>query len=127
MADFRRICVFCGSHDGEDPAYSHAAIALGGQRAKLADLLVHPGRLDVAERLAHDAVDVARGAGAASLIAWLPRRHPYRKSLLHAGILDTHRDLGIRIRPVRMPTSELSVLRDRAARVHYMLGDTDVV
>ncbi len=29
MGTFRRVCVFCGSHDGDDPAYAQAAIATG--------------------------------------------------------------------------------------------------
>lgn len=29
MTTFRRICVFCGSQNGEDPAYAEAAIATG--------------------------------------------------------------------------------------------------
>jgi hypothetical protein len=29
MATFRRVCVFCGSQSGQDPAYAEAAIAVG--------------------------------------------------------------------------------------------------
>ena len=43
MPTFRRVCVFCGSHEGEEPSYAAAAIAMGKLLASRGIGLVYGG------------------------------------------------------------------------------------
>ena len=98
-----------------------------GRRAYLADLLVQPGREDAVETLVADAVGLASATGAAMIDCWLPRRHPYRPWLRRQGLFDRGRDAGVSYHPVELPAEKLSPLADPRARIHYTLGDTDLV
>ncbi len=112
-------------HEGELLGY--LAFALYEERCRIADLLVRPGRVDVASALVGEAVARAREAGPAAVACWLPAGHPYAEALRSHGFLDSGRDAGINYRPVRIDPAELDVLRDPAARVHITQGDMDIV
>lgn len=110
-----------------DRLLGYAILRPASPRAYLADLLAVPGRMDVVGALVADAVEVARAAGAAGIECWLPRRHPYRRALRRQGFFDSGRDAGVQYHAVEAPAAGLRVLQDPRARVHYTIGDTDVV
>lgn len=96
------------------------ALATG---ADLADLLVLPGRDDVAYALVRDALDVARAAGAPAMRSWMVERHPYHRLLLHHGFIPVRRIVEPTYESRTTPVQ--SFLTDPDAAVHLMLGDTD--
>ena len=101
-------------------------VRTAGDRAYLADLLALPDRGDVVAALARDAVEIARKNGAAVIDCWLPRRHPYRAALQRLGFLD-HSDAGLSYHPIQASDEDLAPLADPKGRLHYTLGDTDLV
>lgn len=98
-----------------------------GPRAYLADLLVLPGREDTLDTLVADAVELATAGGAAMIDCWLPERHAYRPGLRRRGFFRRRRDAGVSFHPVELSADQLAPLEDPRARVHYTLGDTDLV
>ena len=110
-----------------DRIVGYAVVRTVGPRAYLADLLVLPGRRDAVETLVADAVAIATASGAAMIDCWLPRRHPYRAALQRQGFFDRGRDAGVSYHPIELPAEEIALLGDRRARIHYTLGDTDLV
>lgn len=111
--------------DGGD-LVGYAVLRAAGDRAYLADLLALPDRRDGVDALVRDAVEVARGSGARVIDCWLPRQHPYRAALRRHGFLDRD-DAGVSIHPVQASDEDLAPLADPGARLHYTLGDTDLV
>jgi hypothetical protein len=104
----------------------YAVVRPSGEQTSLADLLVMPGRLDAVLALATDAVEVARESGAALVDCWLPRRHPYRAALRRVGFL-RRADAGVSFHPIQASDEELAPLAEPGGRLHYTLGDTDLV
>ena len=105
----------------------YAALLLAGGWAALADLLVLPGRDDVAYSLLRAAVARAKASPAAEVRAWLPARHAYRPALERAGF-HAVRAPGIgQFRALDMPLDELATVASPDARVHLMLGDSDYI
>jgi hypothetical protein len=100
---------------------------MAGARAHLADLLAMPGREDVVETLLADAATIARNAGAASLWGWLTKHHPYRRALRGQGFFDSRSETVLQYNPVRTAAEDLAPLRDPRARMHFLIGDTDLV
>jgi len=106
----------------------YAVLRTGHHLADIADLLVLPGRLDVAHALIADTLGLARKSGAAAVRSWMIREHPYETILADQGF--------VRVRTSTKPvfharpgsdTEELAFLRDPSARIHLMLGDSDHV
>jgi len=99
-------------------------------RAYVVDALVNPGRGDALDALLLVAERAFRDAGAAVALAWLPRWHPYRAVFRRRGFLDTRRPTGASL---RLPPEESgrgfdpALLTDPRARLHTLLGDTDLV
>jgi hypothetical protein len=110
-----------------DDLIGYAAVRATGSRAYLADLLALPDRPAAVEALVADAVGVAKASGASVLECWLPRHHPYRAALRRLGFFDRGRDAGISYHAVEMASAELDFLASPQARVHFTLGDTDLV
>jgi hypothetical protein len=104
----------------------YAAVRVAGGRGYLADVLALPDRRDAVEALVRDAVEVARWSRAAVIECWLPQRHPYRAALQRLGFIDRG-DAGVSYHPVRASDAQLAPLADPRARLHYTLGDTDLV
>jgi hypothetical protein len=109
----------------DDAVLGFAAYKVSHGEGTLADLLVRPGRNDVAARLVRDAVRGMRRAGAHRARCWLPRRHPYASVLRRAGFLRSRGRSGCMIEARNMPAERLEFLREPDAPVHLMLGDTD--
>lgn len=112
--------------DGELLGY--LAVRTGSRTADIADLLVLPGRLDVAHSLIRDAVEYARQAGASAIRSWMIRGHPYAALLSDQRFVRT----GNATKPVfhahaGMDPADLAFLAGPDARVHLMLGDSDHV
>jgi hypothetical protein len=104
----------------------YAVLRQAGDLAYVADLLVLPGRFDVVRALAADAVEMARRGGAVAIVCWLPRRHPYRGALRRSGFFG-RAEAGVSYHPIQASAEELAPLADPRARLHYTLGDTDLV
>ena len=105
----------------------YAVLRLAGTKAYLADLLALPGRIDVLERLVADAVTLAHSDGASGLECWLSGGHPYRGALRRQGFFDSRLDVGVEFHPIAATAEDLRCLRDPHARVHFQMGDTDMV
>lgn len=95
--------------------------------AELADLLVLPGRDDVANALIGDALDVGRSAGAAAMRAWMMEHHPYHRLLLHHGFVPVRRIVEATFEHRGNEHDLYTFVRDPWAPIHLMLGDTDHV
>lgn len=96
--------------------------------ADLADVLVLPGRLDVAHALVRDSITRAREQGAIAMRTWMLREHSYYAPLASLGFF--------RVRTSTKPVfhagpegdpDEIAFLGEPDARVHLMLGDSDHV
>ena len=92
---------------------------------ELMDLMVEPGRLDIAKALATDAIALCRGPKVLAMQCWLPRRHPYAGVLRHCGFAYTGRSVGIGCRTIGIPAEDAGCLTRPDARIHWMLGETD--
>jgi len=103
-----------------------SVLALSHGRAKIADLLALPGRLDVAASLLGDAIRYAHAARAASIDCWLPRRHPYRSLLRREGFLRTANRPHFFER-IGGADEDVAFLDDPSAAIHFTLGDSDLV
>jgi GNAT superfamily N-acetyltransferase len=104
----------------------YAVTCVRGDLGYLADILLQPGRPELADALVRDSVDRLERAGVAGVACWLPKRHPYRSSLKRQGLLAV-RDVGISYRSEDWPAEKLRFLEALDVRVHYTIGDTDLV
>jgi hypothetical protein len=95
--------------------------------AELADVLVLPGRLDVAQDLLRDAVETARAGGAFALRTWMLKRHPYYESVRRLGFVPVRGVVLPGFKARAMDPAALDFLRSPDARVHLVLGDSDHV
>jgi GNAT superfamily N-acetyltransferase len=105
----------------------YAVHRIGRPHGLLVDLLALPGRDDVAEALARDAVERLIASGALDVTCWLPERHPYRRVLRRLGFLTLPSPIPQRFRGQRMPTAEFAFLGRPDARLHLTMGSTDLV
>jgi hypothetical protein len=110
-----------------DRLLGYAVFRADGAKAYLADLLALPGRDDVIETLVADAVALAHRGGASGLECWLSGRHPYRAALRRQGFFDSRLDIGVEFHPIAATAEDLRCLHDPHARVHFQMGDTDMV
>jgi hypothetical protein len=110
-----------------DTVAGYSAIRASRDEAVLADVLVRPGRSDVVRLLGEDAITLARAGGASSLRCWLPRRHPYRESLLRAGFFTRSGGPIIVFQSHRLAPAEMALLASPDSRVHFPMGETDHV
>lgn len=93
----------------------------------LADLLALPGRQDVVAALVAEMDAALEHAGCIEVLCWLPERHPYRAALRGAGYLDARKRPFITYRPCGASAEDLEFLAAPKTRVHFMIGDTDLV
>ena len=115
------------AEDEEGELIGYAVVRHAAPAGILADLLALPERLDAVEALAHDAVALLGAGGAAGVSTWLPNRHPYRSVLRRVGFVAAPRPIPIRHRSQRLPPEELAFLDRRDARIHFVIGNTDLV
>ncbi len=83
LPELKRICVFCGSHFGNDPAYRAAAVELGGRMAERGLGLVYGGGNVGLMGVVADAVL----AGGGEVIGVIPRSLRDRE-VAHSGLSD---------------------------------------
>lgn len=105
----------------------YSALRVTEAEAVIADLLVLPGRGDVAESLIADAVELGRRAGVAKVRCWTARRHPYRQSLDHAGFVRHDLPAPVVFAPGTCSLVDLEFLTHPTTRVHFMTADTEHV
>jgi hypothetical protein len=111
----------------EERLLGYAVHRTAGSNTHLCDLLALPGRDDVVEALAADAIRAAATAGATGIECWLSSRHPYRRALRRQGFLNSRFDVGVEYHPIDATAEELRSLADPGARVHFLIGDTDLI
>jgi hypothetical protein len=110
-----------------DQLLGYAVASLRHPWAALADLLVEPGRPDVAAALVDDAIVLCRRPGIYAIQAWLPSRHAYVRALRGRGFSVVGPAIELGCRTVGLDDEETSPLWDPDAKLHFMLGDTDFV
>jgi len=103
-----------------------AALKLG-PRAQVADLLVEPGRDDVVEALARDALDRLEREGANEVACWLPGRHPYRAALRRSGFASYGAAIAMAYRWEGKGVVDDGLLARQDTRLHFTIGDSDFV
>jgi len=111
---------------GED-VLGFAALRVSNGTAYLADLLVLPGRNDVAGALAGEALERARAAGFERARCWLPERHPFREAVAGAGLSRAKEQRGFTYEVLRAPKGSLDFIDDPEAAVHVTIADTDLI
>jgi len=110
----------------------YATIRIIKSRAHLADLLVLPGRNDVAASLIEQAVRVSRLRGASAVECTMPTSHPYTGVLKRAGFVRLAARSEVlankfAVRAYKLDPAELEFLSDPAARIHIVEGDSDMI
>ena len=93
----------------------------------IADLLVLPGRLDIAASLLRSALVRFREAGVSTVEYWSPRHHPYRAVVRGAGFLCKRQSLSIWAMARQRSKERLALVDDPRAAIHVGIGDTDMV
>ncbi len=104
----------------------YAVLASSKGRARIADLLVLPGRLDVAAALVDDAIAHAVALNAGAVEGWCQTHHPYKTVFLDRGFR-VKRSVKLTYLALRTPRAEIDFLASPGAAVHFQLGDTDLV
>ena len=115
------------AEDATGEILGYAVANRRGARGHLVDLLALPERLDVVAALVVAIDRELASAGCSDVLCWLPRRHPYREVLHRAGWFDTRAKPFITYRATGAPEAELEFLAAPDTRVHFTLGDTDLV
>lgn len=104
-----------------------AALRVSNGTGYLPDLLVLPGRNDIAGALASEGLRRLAASGVAKAQCWLPALHPYREALVAAGFSRVKRTRAFTYEVLQAPEADLSFLAGSEAQVHIMIGDTDLV
>jgi ribosomal protein S18 acetylase RimI-like enzyme len=105
--------------------YVVASVSRG--RGYIADLLVSPGRLDVAEALLRRALAGFARDGIGAAECWSMVHHAYLPAVLAAGFESKRRTRFLWTRPRGGRPERVTFARDPKARVHFLAGDTDLV
>ena len=110
----------------------YATVRMIKSRAHIADLLVLPGRNDVAASLIEQAVRVSRLRGASAVECTMPGVHPYTEILKRAGFVRLAARSEVlatkfSVRHYKLDSAELEFLSDPAARMHIVEGDSDMI
>jgi len=109
-----------------DQLLGFVTIKHASRRGHVMDLLVRPGRVDVAEALVGAADDAFRQVQVFAAMCWLPPTHPYRSALARYGFFDSRQPSGVSLKTYAGPHARsLDFLADPGAGVHIMLGDSD--
>jgi hypothetical protein len=115
------------ARDGDQAIEGYAVGGARGEHGFLVDLLALPGRVDIVSGLIETLIDDLGRAGCVDLLCWLPERHPYREALHRAGFLDARELPTITFRPAGADPADLDFLTEPEVRIHFTLGDTDLV
>ena len=119
------------AEDGER-LLGYAVVREHKTRAHIADLLVVPGRTDVARSLIDACVRRAQGEGWPAIECTLPEHHPYMPALRSAGFARLRARSEEMARKFNVASWHpdphlLDFTADPHARVHVMIGDSDLV
>jgi hypothetical protein len=93
----------------------------------IADVLALPGRTDVVGSLAREATRRFAALGAARAECWLMPSHPYAPALAGCGYVRRTGRMPPTLEAVNVPREEIAFLGEPGARVHFTIGDTDLV
>jgi hypothetical protein len=115
------------AEDGSGAILGYAIATQIDGHAFLVDLLALPGRADVVFDLATALVSDLERAGCIDVLCWLQERHPFRDALRRAGFLDARERPTVTFRHANVEPADLAFLTEPGVRLHYMLGDTDLV
>jgi len=99
-------------------------VSKNNRGAQIADLLVLPGRLDVAAALLEDMIERSRAEGAHSVRFWVPRAHPYAELARSVfGFIPQRNAGGGQWAAWGATEGEFTFFTDPRARLHKMMGD----
>jgi hypothetical protein len=115
------------AEDGGGAILGYAVALRLDDHAYLVDLLALPERSDVIADLVTDLIADLERSGCVDVLCWLQASHPYRDALRGAGFLDARERPSLTFRPGGAEPSELDFLTAPDVRIHYTLGDTDLV
>ena len=115
------------ARDAAGAILGYAVGSVRGEHGFLVDLLALPGRVDVVSELIETLIADLGRAGCVDLRCWLPQRHPYREALHRAGFLDARELPTITFRHAGADPADLDFLTEPEVRIHFTLGDTDLV
>jgi hypothetical protein len=113
--------------DASGALLGYGVCAARGERGVVADLLTLPDHDEVVSALIAALVADLERARCVEAVCWLNRRHPYRDAFQRAGFLDARETPSLTFRPGRVEPAQLDFLTAPQARIHFMLGDTDLV
>ena len=111
----------------KDELIGYCVVRLGGPCTHIADLLVLPGRRDVADALLVDAREIAASSGAAAIVCWLVSDHPYFDLVRRRGFVVTGATTGCMVKNEELEPDALDFLDRPETRVHLTAGDSDWV
>ena len=103
-----------------------SAIRISGARGYIADLLALPGRTDVADSLARDALVHVREHGVTSVQWWATAGHPYRAAFRELGFREKAQKT-VYLQPIHLADERLTRFESAKAPIHVTAGDTDLV
>ncbi len=115
------------AEDADGALLGYAVGNARGERGHLVDLLALPGRLDVVAALVAAIGAELSSAAAAPTSVLAAGAPPYRAALHRAGYFDARAKPFITYRPCGASAEELEFLAAPETRVHFTLGDTDLV
>jgi len=115
------------AEDGSGAILGYIVATLLDGHAFLVDLLALPGRADVVFDLVTELIADLERAGCIDVLCWLQESHPFRDALRRAGFLDARERPMVTFRHGNVEPGELDFLTEPGVRLHYMLGDTDLV
>ena len=104
----------------------YAALRAARIAGHIADLLVLPGRLEVASALLREAFIRFARTDVPTVESWLPSHHPYGDLFRDAGFTFKN-NMPFTYRPMRTAMAYLSFLDEPEAAVHLAAGDLDLI
>jgi hypothetical protein len=115
------------AQDAAGGVLGYAVTCVREERGSIVDLLALPDRPEVIDRLVGALVADLVSARCVEALCWLPQRHPYRAALHRAGFFDARELPVITFRPARVDPHALDFLTEPDLKIHFTLGDTDLV
>ncbi len=115
-----------------DELLGYSVLRMIEGRGHIADLLVVPGRADVARSLIDASVVWLREAGASAVECTMMLHHPYTPHLRRAGFVvakgrSDEMTRKFSLMPRSMSSTDLAFLTAETAKIHMVLGDSDMI
>ena len=115
------------AEDGGGAILGYVIASRVDDHAFLVDLLALPGRADVVSELLAELIPTLEAANCIDVLCWLQASHPLRDALRGAGFLDARERPMVTFRHAAVDPHDLDFLTAPEVRIHYTLGDTDLV